>query len=346
MRAFARSRRMATVVLAVAYPVLAHASSVLDSRALTLASVITLAAAVLAGPLIERRRWALFGVPLAALLVAALWKLDRAALVLLLPPVLLNAYLAWLFGHTLARGSMPLIGRLVRLLQPRGVPPEPGVYRYARRLTALWTALFVALAATNLALAAIATPGGLVELAGRQPPVAIARETWSLFANVLNYVLVGAAFLLEFAYRRRRFPGRPYRNLFDFFVRSAAVAPALIASLGKESAGASRDDPIIVETMFRVPSHHPAFAGHFPARPVLPAVVLLDRVIEEAGRQLGEGIRVVGLPRAKFLAPLAPGDRGTLRLKRHGNQLEFELHRGEVRAAQGVFELQPVDRPP
>ena len=107
-------RRVIAVGLAVAYPLLAHTASVLESRALTLASVAVLAAAVLFSPLLEGRRWAWLALPVVAFVVASLWRLDAAALVLFLPPVLLNVYLAWLFGHTLARGSMPLIERLVR----------------------------------------------------------------------------------------------------------------------------------------------------------------------------------------------------------------------------------------
>ncbi len=95
-------RRVVAVALAVAYPVLAHAASVLDSPALTLASVAVLAAAVLGRPLLDGRRWAWFALPVAVLSIVWLARLDAVALVLFLPPVLLNAYLAWLFGHTLA----------------------------------------------------------------------------------------------------------------------------------------------------------------------------------------------------------------------------------------------------
>ena len=308
-------RRVIAVGLAVAYPLLAHAASVLESRSLTLVSVVVLAAAALFSPLLEGRRWAWLALPVVAFAVAALWRLDAEALVLFLPPVLLNVYLAWLFGHTLTRGRLPLIERLVRLLQPPGVPPEAGVFEYARLLTGMWTALFVLLAVTNFLLA-----------------VTTSRETWSLFANVLNYVIVAAVFLLEFTYRRWRFPGRPYRNLVDFLRRTAAVAPALAATIGKSPGPEAESD-------FMVPTDHPAFAGHFPGRPVLPAVVLLETVIEQAHKSFGKAIVVTGLSRAKFMAPLAPGDRGRIHLKRRLGQLEFEVRRGEERVAQGVFQL-------
>lgn len=339
-------RRFAGTALAVAYPLFAHAASVLESRALTLASVAILAMAVLARPLLSRRRSAWLALPLLGLAFATLWKLDSAALVLFLPPVLLNAYLAWLFGHTLARGSVPLIERLVRLLQPPGVPPESGVFEYARLLTKLWTALFVVLAFTNLVLAAYARPDGLLETMGIHTTGSVRLETWSLFANVLNYLIVAAVFLLEFSYRRRRFPGRPYRSLPDFLRRAAAVGPALLATLGrKQGARLETDRGGILERDFVVPADHPSFGGHFPGRPVLPGVVILERVIEEAGALFNGGFDVAELPRVKFTAPLLPGDRGTLRLKRNGDLLEFDLRRGATRIAQGVLRMRSAGTP-
>jgi uncharacterized membrane protein len=339
-------RRFAGTALAVAYPLFAHAASVLGSRSLTLASVAILAMAVLARPLLSKRRWAWLALPVLALAFAALWKLDSAALVLFLPPVLLNAYLAWLFGHTLARGGTPLIERLVRLLQPPGVPPEEGVVEYAQLLTKMWAALFVVLALTNLVLAACARPAGLLETIGIHTTISVSRETWSLFANVLNYLIVAAVFLLEFSYRRRRFPGRPYRNLPDFLRRAAAVGPALLATIGrKQGTRVESDRGEILERDFVVPVDHPSFAGHFPGRPVLPGVVVLERVIEEAGALFNGAFNVAELPRVKFTAPLLPGDRATLRLKRRGDLLEFELRRGATRIAQGVFRMRSAGTP-
>jgi len=35
-------------------------------------------------------------------------------------------------------------------------------------------------------------------------------------------------FVVEYAYRRYRFPQQPYRNMYDFLRQMAAVAPQLI----------------------------------------------------------------------------------------------------------------------
>ena len=150
--------------------------------------------------------------------------MRRYSLLLFLPPVLINVLLAWVFGHTLRQDDMSLIERIIRKLH--GDPPslDNEIATYARRLTWVWTCLFAAMASINLALAALARPGGLLLAAGLDPPVTVSLSTWSLFANVLNYLIVGALFVLEYWLRRRRFPQQSYRGFFDFARRLAGVS--------------------------------------------------------------------------------------------------------------------------
>lgn len=56
---------------------------------------------------------------------------------------------------------------------------------------------------------------------------------------------------------------------------------------------------------FRVGGEHPALPGHFPGRPIVPGVLLLDAVLQ-ALRETGAGWPL-RLLRAKFLAPVLPG---------------------------------------
>ncbi|MEZ5644728.1 MAG: hypothetical protein R3E94_07945 [Burkholderiaceae bacterium] len=55
-----------------------------------------------------------------------------------------------------------------------------------------------------------------------------------------------------------------------------------------------------------VPADLPVLAGHFPGRPIVPGVVLLDRVLRLAARSTGResGWRV---DNAKFFQPVGPG---------------------------------------
>ena len=57
-----------------------------------------------------------------------------------------------------------------------------------------------------------------------------------------------------------------------------------------------------------VPTDHPAFAGHFPGRPILPGVVLLDAALHAIATGCGMSLDQCEVSSAKFLSPVAPGD--------------------------------------
>ncbi|MBS1207756.1 MAG: beta-hydroxyacyl-ACP dehydratase [Proteobacteria bacterium] len=75
-----------------------------------------------------------------------------------------------------------------------------------------------------------------------------------------------------------------------------------------------------------IPADHPAFAGHFPGRPIVPGVVLLDQaqLLIEAATQR----RIRGIAMAKFLSPVSPGEALWLDYDPAASGV-----RGEIRAA-------------
>ena len=216
----------ARLLLALAYPWLAHAASTRQDPFLAAIALGDIALIVLLLPLLERRAWAwALAVAIGAGLVA-LAHSRMALLPLMLVPVAVVALVGWGFGRTLRAGRVPLITRIVSAME--GTPADdiaPDLRRYTRALTATWAVLLGTLAVADLLFAACAVPGGLLDSLGVAPPVAISRTQWSLFANGLNYGLVGALFLGEFAYRTRRFPGR-YTSFFEFLHRMARLGPA------------------------------------------------------------------------------------------------------------------------
>jgi uncharacterized membrane protein len=222
--------RPVTTVLSFAYPVLAHFAIARSSAGLTIAALTLLAAVALMPGLARGAVGAWLAVPVVG--AAAWWlsSVEQPILALYLPPIVAPAFLAIVFGNTLRQGRTPLIAQLIRLLHAPGDEPESAVWAYARRLTATWTALFVALATFNLLLAACVEPDGLLRASGIEPRLAVSHEVWSLFTNLLEYLLVAAFFAIEYAYRRQRFPRQPYRNMFDFLRRMLAALPRLMRS--------------------------------------------------------------------------------------------------------------------
>lgn len=77
-----------------------------------------------------------------------------------------------------------------------------------------------------------------------------------------------------------------------------------------------------VETTLRFATGHPAFAGHFPGRPMVPGVLLLDAALHAAAQartaaDAANGQNPGPVPRclvssAKFLSPVLPGEALTI----------------------------------
>ncbi len=219
-----RGTATTVTVLGLSYPLVAHAAILTKNTTLIAASVALLVLIVLL-PGLRRRSviaWTLLvgaGVGLYAIAGR-----EQILLLLFLPPILINGLMAWVFGHTLRSGRLPLIERVIRVLHGNAAGVDSAIAAYARRLTLAWACLFIALSAVNLTLAVLARPGGVLLALGLSSPVTVSLDTWSLFANVLNYLIVGAFFAIEYWFRRQRFPQQTYRGFFDFMRRLASVS--------------------------------------------------------------------------------------------------------------------------
>ena len=94
------------------------------------------------------------------------------------------------------------------------------------------------------------------------------------------------------------------------------------------------------EARWTVPADHPAFAGHFPGRPILPGVVLLDEAMRLAPLAVGHPLALRGLASAKFFHPVAPGAALLFRYAAPtARGLAFEIRQGELTVASGSFAL-------
>jgi uncharacterized membrane protein len=216
-----------TAVLAIAYPIIAHLAVAKSSLPLTVAAVGTLAGTIVLPGLLNKSKPAWVALPFVVAGCVWLARSRLPALPLFVAPILVPAFLAWLFGQSLAQRRTPLIAQFIRAVH-REREPDPAVWTYAAWLTKVWTGFFIVVGAINLFLALIAQPDGLLLASGIHPPFTVPREWWSLFANCIGYVLIAVFFVVEYAYRRRRFPQQPYRNMYDFLRQMAAVAPELM----------------------------------------------------------------------------------------------------------------------
>ncbi|HEX6734710.1 MAG TPA: hypothetical protein VF096_07840 [Azonexus sp.] len=85
-----------------------------------------------------------------------------------------------------------------------------------------------------------------------------------------------------------------------------------------------------------VPADHPALPGHFPGRPIVPGVVLLDRAILLAATLVTghSGSWQVGT--AKFLSPVGPEEALTFSLEtKASGSIAFRVRAGERDVASG-----------
>jgi len=83
----------------------------------------------------------------------------------------------------------------------------------------------------------------------------------------------------------------------------------------------------------RIDAGHPSLPGHFPGRPVVPGVVLLDAVARAIEAMTGAAPRA--LPAVKFVAPLLPGEAAELVLTGDGARFRFRIERDGTPVASG-----------
>jgi 3-hydroxymyristoyl/3-hydroxydecanoyl-(acyl carrier protein) dehydratase len=92
------------------------------------------------------------------------------------------------------------------------------------------------------------------------------------------------------------------------------------------------DEPIALA----IAADHPAFAGHFPGQPIVPAVVLLAEALAAIEAGVGGPRRPLTLANAKFLVPVGPGTPLTLSRRQTPAGWRFEIRNGEVLVASGL----------
>ena len=96
-----------------------------------------------------------------------------------------------------------------------------------------------------------------------------------------------------------------------------------------------------VEFEFCVPANHPALAGHFPGRPIVPGVLLVDEALRALEQATGRS--VIRLQQVKFHAALLPGELAQGHWSVSGSRANFriEVRRDDshVKLVEGAADL-------
>jgi len=91
----------------------------------------------------------------------------------------------------------------------------------------------------------------------------------------------------------------------------------------------------------RVEPSHPCLPGHFPGHPLVPGVVLLEKVADALRDWRGQ--RVARIVEAKFIAPLFPGEIAEITMSETGTRVRFEIRRDDVLLARGQVEGSQIE---
>lgn len=89
---------------------------------------------------------------------------------------------------------------------------------------------------------------------------------------------------------------------------------------------------------FVVEASHPSLPGHFPGAPVVPGVLVLERVVDAIEAEHGP-LGAIRLPQVKFLQPLLPGQAADVLLEGAAPRWRFRVLRGDVLIASGEVAL-------
>lgn len=86
-------------------------------------------------------------------------------------------------------------------------------------------------------------------------------------------------------------------------------------------------------------------AGHFPGRPILPAVALVALVVAELAREIGRPPALRAIPFFRLRQLVAPGDRLILSSRSKGERVRVEVRRDGPLVANGELVLGPPEAP-
>jgi len=193
-----RSNRL-ILVLAIAYPISAHISTIWAIPQLGISVLTALLIAISYDLTYKRKPWLRGSIALAIALFGLFALLYAKNVILFFPPIVISATLLYLFGKTLLPQRVPLITLFSREVLNE---TSPEIDAYTRKVTLAWTIFFATMIVECILLALFAN-----------------KDTWSLFTNIVNYIFIGIFFVIELIFRRL-YLKKPF-SIIEFFRKIA-----------------------------------------------------------------------------------------------------------------------------
>jgi len=196
--------RLLYVVLLVSYPIVLHILIAKGRPEIGLAYfAILLSWSALTDLLKRKTPDPLLLLTISAAGIAIMLFRGNEILFLKLVPITIYLSLALVFSSSLRAGSEPLITRMAILVRGE-ITDREKLYTY--RVTVAWAIFFFTMVITSGLLATLATD----------------RE-WSLFTNIISYLLTGAFFITEFLVRRVKLASEVNYSFKSFITALAKV---------------------------------------------------------------------------------------------------------------------------
>lgn len=93
---------------------------------------------------------------------------------------------------------------------------------------------------------------------------------------------------------------------------------------------------------FTIKSSHPSLKGHFPDKPIVPGVVILDEVINIV-KSLKPDFTIAAIPMVKFIHPLLPEQPVFVDIKeKNDTTISFNCSYNEIKLVTGQLILKSL----
>ena len=179
------------IILMVAYPAVAHTALWLEHPLVVIGYLIFIFSLFALDKCLNRHWYS--GLALWALIALITYFIQQTytQYLIYLPSIFVLFSLFLLFSHSLQKGQTPLITYYAIIMNNNQKLDEQH-FRYTRSLTIAWALFLLGMVTISIFLA-----------------VFYSVSTWSLFSNIISYLLITVFFIIEFFFRKRYFPNIP-----------------------------------------------------------------------------------------------------------------------------------------